>query len=156
MTMPVIEATNAPNAKGCITTGNGAPIPPANKKAPENKRPVIEARRKFPADNHIPRYIKKNTRKQGIDKLFIVVKLYGAKAFCGKVIIEKLEDVKLSKNLPYVVVGSGVINGVGVIVIYGGESALTILTKPSAHIIETILEMCFLKSSIELYNINNS
>ena len=47
MTIPVIEATNAPNANGCITTGNGAPIPPENKKAPENNNPVIDARRKF-------------------------------------------------------------------------------------------------------------
>jgi hypothetical protein len=45
--IPVTEATNAPNARGCITTGNDTPIPPAKRNAPENKRPVIEARRKL-------------------------------------------------------------------------------------------------------------
>ena len=47
MTIPVIEATNAPNARGWITTGMGAPIPPENKNAPENNRPVIDARRRL-------------------------------------------------------------------------------------------------------------
>jgi hypothetical protein len=71
--------------------------------------------------------------------------------------IEKLDDVRLLNALPYVVVGSGVMIGVGVIVIYGGESAFTKPTRlPSAHTIEIILEICFLKPSIQLYNITMS
>jgi hypothetical protein len=52
-----------------------------------------------------------------------------------------LEEVRLSKALPYVVTSKGVIVGVGVIVIYGGESAFTNPTiLPSAHNVGIILE----------------
>jgi hypothetical protein len=60
----------------------------------------------------------------------------------------KCEDVRLLKLDPNVVVGSGLIIGVGVIVIYGGDCAFAIPTHPSADIIEIILEICFFKSSI--------
>ena len=63
----------------------------------------------------------------------------------GKYIILKLELVKFENALPKVVVGSGVMVGVGVIVMYGGESALTIPTMLSAHSIEI---KYFFKSNI--------
>ena len=86
--------------------------------------------------------MKKKIKNEGTDKLPIVVHVYGDKAFCGKVMIEKLDDVRLLNALPYVVVGSGVMIGVGVIVIYGGESAFTKPTRlPSAHIVKLILEI---------------
>jgi hypothetical protein len=64
-----------------------------------------------------------------MDKLFIVVHAYDERALLGKYKIEKFDDVKLLKALPNVVVGNGVITGVAGIVIYGGESALTIPTN---------------------------
>jgi hypothetical protein len=141
ITIPATEATRAPKANGWIIMGIETPIPPANKKAPENNNPVIAANRKFPCDNQSPKYKNRNTRKQGTDKFPIVVKPYGANALDGKLIIEKFEDVRLSINLPNVVVGRGVMVFVGNIVIYGGDCAFTIPTMPSAHIIEIILEI---------------
>ncbi|MFA5745749.1 MAG: hypothetical protein WC932_02690 [archaeon] len=68
----------------------------------------------------------------------------------------KCDNDKLEKLTPNVVVGNGVITGVGVIVIYGGDCALTTPTMSSAHIIEIIFESWFLKLSIKLYNIGMS
>lgn len=89
--------------------------------------------------------MKKNTRKHGIERLFIVVHAYGESAFCGNVIIEKLEAVRLSNARPYVVAGSGLITGVGVIVMYGGVCAFAKPIILSAHTIEMIY---FFKSII--------
>lgn len=55
----------------------------------------------------------------------------------------KCEDVRLSIALPKVVVGSRVIVGVFVIVMYGGDCAFAKPTILSAHMIEMILEMYF-------------
>jgi hypothetical protein len=123
---------------GCKIMGSATPIPPENKNAPENNRPVIEARRKFELLSHIPMYMKKNIRNDGIDRLPIVVHAYGERAFCGKYIKLKFDDVRLENAFPKVVVGRGVIIGVGVIVMYGGEDAFATSTRPSAHINETI------------------
>lgn len=62
--------------------------------------------------------------------------------------IEKFEDVRLLNAFPNVVRGNGLITGVGVIVIYGGESALTTPTPTNAHIVVTIFSIYFFKSGI--------
>ena len=53
--IPVTLATRAPHANGCKTRGIDIPMPVENKKAPAINNPVIEARRKFPADSHMPK-----------------------------------------------------------------------------------------------------
>ena len=66
--IPVIEATRAPYAIGCTTSGNDTPMPPENKNAPENNKPTIEASLKLELLNHIPKNMKRKIRNEGMDK----------------------------------------------------------------------------------------
>ena len=64
----MIEATRAPYAIGCTTSGNDTPMPPENKNAPENNKPTIDANRRLACDSHIPIKMKRKIKNEGMDK----------------------------------------------------------------------------------------
>jgi hypothetical protein len=146
--IPVHEAVNAPHAIGCKITGIEIPIPPANKNAPENNSPHIEANLRLECESHMEIKTKKKIRNDGISKTPIVVKLYGDKTSAGKKIKLKWDCDKFVNPAPNVVVDNGVIVGDAVIVIYGGDCAFAISTILSAHIIEIIFEIYLFKLNI--------
>jgi hypothetical protein len=67
-----------------MTTGIETPIPPENKNAPDNNKPVIEASLKLEVLNHIPKYIKRKIKNAGMERFPITVKPYGERASDGK------------------------------------------------------------------------